>query len=61
MNLEYGPEYERFRDEVRDFLAGNRHRAPHASQRAARPDAAAVAWQKLLIEHGYTARTIPGE
>lgn len=61
MNLEYGPEHARFRDEVRDFLARNGHHAPQASQRAARPDAAAVAWQNLLIEHGYTARTIPKE
>ena len=29
--------------------------------RAARPSAEAVEWQKLLIEYGYTARTIPKE
>ena len=61
MNLEYGPEYERFRDEVRDFLARNGKRAPESAQRAARPTTDAVAWQNLLLEHGYTARTIPRE
>ncbi|KTE78462.1 acyl-CoA dehydrogenase family protein [Sphingopyxis sp. A083] len=61
MNLEYGPEYERFRDDVRDFLARNGKRAPESAQRAARPTTDAVAWQNLLLEHGYTARTIPRE
>ena len=44
MNLEYGPEYERFRAEVRDFLTRNGHRAPEPAQRAARPTAEAVVW-----------------
>lgn len=61
MNLEYGPEYDRFRCEVRDFIARHRDLAPKASERAARPSAEAVAWQKLLLEQGYTARTIPRE
>lgn len=55
MNLDYGPEYERFRAEVDDFLARNRHLAPKSAQRAARPSAEAIAWQNLLLEHGYTA------
>ncbi len=61
MNLEYGPEYDRFRSEVRDFIARHRDLAPKSAGRAARPSAEAVAWQKLLLEHGYTARTIPRE
>ena len=61
MNLEYGPEYERFRAKVRDFLTRNGHRAPEPAQRAARPTAEAVVWQNLLLERGYTARTIPRE
>ena len=61
MDLSYGPEYETFREEVRDFIAVNRHLAPKNAGRVARPSNEGVAWQKLLIEHGYTARTIPRE
>lgn len=61
MDLSYGPEYETFREEVRDFIAVNRHLAPKNAGRAARPSKEGVAWQKLLIQHGYTARTIPRE
>jgi len=53
MDLSYGPEYETFREEVRDFIAVNRHLAPKNAGRAARPSNEGVAWQKLLIEHGY--------
>ena len=61
MDLSYGPEYEAFRDELRAFIAANRHRAPAAPGAAQRAGADAVAWQQLLLEHGYTARTIPRE
>lgn len=61
MDLAYGPEYDAFRAEVREFIARHRSVAPQGSGRAARPSPAAVAWQTLLIEHGYTARTIPRE
>jgi alkylation response protein AidB-like acyl-CoA dehydrogenase len=55
MDLALGPTYEAFRDEVRGFLATNRDRFP--SPGAGR--AGVLAWQALLIEHGYAARTIP--
>ncbi|MEI9886205.1 MAG: acyl-CoA dehydrogenase family protein [Rhizomicrobium sp.] len=55
MDLSYSPEYEAFRDEVRAFAATYRDRAPRAGSGDAR------AWQKLLIAHGYAARTIPKE
>src|SRR3546814_10836079 len=61
MDLSYGPEYEMFREEVRGFIAANRHLAPTNADRAERPSKEGVAWQKLLIQHGYTARTIPRE
>src|SRR5258708_40260395 len=56
MDLSYGPEYEAFRDQVRDFLTTHRARMPHAM--GARRDET-LAWQALLIEHGYAGRTIP--
>ncbi len=54
MDLSYGPEYEAFRDEVRAFCRDYGSRAPrsHFGEEAR-------AWQRLLIEHGYAARTIP--
>ncbi len=56
MDLSYGPEYETFRDEVRAFIETHRDQAP--SSESLRSEKA-LAWQRLLIEHGYTARTIP--
>jgi len=55
MDLSYSPEYEAFRDEVRAFAAKFGNRAPRAGFGDMRE------WQKLLIEHGYAARTIPKE
>ena len=58
MDLSYGPEYEAFREEVRSFLAENAEQAPRGEPiRSERT----LAWQSLLIEHGYAARTIPRE
>jgi alkylation response protein AidB-like acyl-CoA dehydrogenase len=54
MDLSYPPEYEAFRAAVRAFCRENAARAPRSyfSEEAR-------AWQRLLIEHGYAARTIP--
>jgi alkylation response protein AidB-like acyl-CoA dehydrogenase len=58
MDLRLTPEMEAFRAEVRGFLAA--HREQYAARAGAdRPRAAALDWQKLLIAHGYAARTIP--
>jgi alkylation response protein AidB-like acyl-CoA dehydrogenase len=59
MDLSYGSEYEAFRQEVREFIETNRHLAPKGL-RGIRSEQV-LAWQKLLIENGYTARTIPKE
>ena len=56
MDLKYGPEYEQFRQEMRDFLDRNRVKAPRGVPLKS-PEL--IRWQKLLIEHGYAARTIP--
>ena len=60
MDLAYSAEYETFRNEVRGFLEANRSKFPGAYG-GGRPSAETLAWQKLLIEHGYAARTIPRE
>lgn len=62
MDLEYGPEYEAFRREVREFLESHRQQAPvRFSATGGRPTPEVLAWQRLLLERGYTARTIPKE
>ncbi|MEM7364617.1 MAG: acyl-CoA dehydrogenase family protein [Pseudomonadota bacterium] len=57
MELSFGPEYESFRDEVRDFI--KTHKDQPAPSGAG--SEAGKSWQKTLIEAGYTARTIPKE
>jgi len=57
MDLSYGPEYDAFREEVRRFLEENSQYAPGAGS----PSGNMRKWQALLIENGYTARTIPKE
>lgn len=47
--------------EVRAFLRAHAHLAPPAGGGRKRPDAQTRAWQKLLVEHGYAARTVPKE
>ena len=58
MDLSFGPEYEDFRGEVISFLASNADKAPKGNDLRGEQ---AKNWQKLLIEHGYTCRTIPKE
>jgi alkylation response protein AidB-like acyl-CoA dehydrogenase len=53
MDLSYGAGHEAFRAEVRAFLVEHGPSAP----RAGKGDP--MAWQRLLIERGYAARTIP--
>lgn len=60
MDLAYGPEYETFRAEVRAFAAKHGDKAPRRFG-VSRPSEETQAWQRLLIEHGYAARTIPKE
>jgi alkylation response protein AidB-like acyl-CoA dehydrogenase len=58
MELSYGQRYEDFRQEVKRFIQGNRDQSPSgAGMRSEKT----LSWQKLLIENGFTARTIPKE
>lgn len=63
MDLSYGPAAEEFRRELRGFLEANQERAPRGGQILATGTRAPeiLAWQRLLIERGYAARTIPKE
>jgi len=60
MDLRYSPRHENFRQEVRAFLAAHANSYPKPFG-VNRPTPQALAWQALLIEHGYAARTIPRE
>jgi alkylation response protein AidB-like acyl-CoA dehydrogenase len=60
MDLAYSADYEAFRAEVRAFLEANRDKFPR-EYGGGRPNAETLAWQTLLIENGYAARTIPRE
>jgi alkylation response protein AidB-like acyl-CoA dehydrogenase len=59
MDLAYGPDYEAFRKQVRDFLAKHHDQAPKRFAEGGRRQT--LEWQRLLIENGYAARTIPKE
>lgn len=60
MDLELSAEYNSFRSEVRAFLEKHGSEAPSATQRTVRGHKH-LHWQKILLEHGYAARTIPVE
>lgn len=57
MDLKLDPEYEAFRADVRAFIATHGDKAPGGGRDPKNPKR--LAWQRLLIEHGYAARTIP--
>lgn len=58
MDLSFGAEYDGFRAEVQQFIAASNDKSPKQSGMG---NAEAIAWQKILIENGYAARTIPKE
>ena len=60
MKLDLSPEYEAFRQDVNRILTENAHLAPTPDDKGFK-NPKRLAWQKLLIEHGLTARTIPKE
>ena len=70
MDLDYGPEYEEFRKEVKDFCSkyqglefsdslGSRLGAGKKSENKNALTMTRSEWQKILIEQGYFAREIP--
>ena len=58
MDLSFGTEYDEFRAEVKQFIAESSDKSPKQSGVG---NAEAIAWQKILINNGYAARTIPTE
>ncbi|MGB7404604.1 MAG: acyl-CoA dehydrogenase family protein [Pacificimonas sp.] len=58
MDLSLSPDHIALKEEVDAFLTREAHRAPGPADRGLR-NKKRLAWQKLLIENGYAARTIP--
>ena len=58
MDLNAGPEYIDFRNNVLSFIEKNKHMAGKA-RTPVRPNSEELKWQKKLIDNGYAARTIP--
>ncbi|MGO1501317.1 MAG: acyl-CoA dehydrogenase family protein [Marinobacter sp.] len=60
MDLKLSSEYDAFRTEVRYFLDEHKHSAPSEDDVVLK-SSQRMAWQQLLLAHGYIARTIPKE
>lgn len=61
MSLDLPKKYQALRDEIREFATTHRHMSPPAGGGRKRPDDQTRAWQALLVERGYAARTVPRE
>jgi alkylation response protein AidB-like acyl-CoA dehydrogenase len=61
MDLTLSEKHQALADEVAQFVArqGTRAPKPHAGYQP--PDERMLDWQALLVEHGYSARTVPRE
>ena len=58
MDLSFGAEYDEFRTEIKQFIASRGDKSP---KQTGRGNTEAIAWQKILIDNGYAARTIPAK
>jgi alkylation response protein AidB-like acyl-CoA dehydrogenase len=61
MELSYGSEYDAFREKVRAFLAEHKDSAPRAGMGSGEAPDNLRKWQKVLVESGYSCRTVPKE
>jgi alkylation response protein AidB-like acyl-CoA dehydrogenase len=59
MNLAYSERHRALQEELRAFARTHGALSPRPGGGRRRPDARTLAWQRLLLERGYTARTIP--
>jgi alkylation response protein AidB-like acyl-CoA dehydrogenase len=58
MDLNFTPEYVAFREDVRSFVSKHQAEAPDVSNVGVRSQQR-LKWQRLLLDHGYAARTLP--
>lgn len=59
MDLELPEKYRALQEEVREFIRRHRDKSPALGGGRKRPDRKTLDWQRLLVEHGYAARTVP--
>ena len=59
MDLTDSPAHQLFRTEVRHFLDRYGALAPTVAQSVSRKSPSLLAWQEILLKHGYAGRTIP--
>jgi alkylation response protein AidB-like acyl-CoA dehydrogenase len=61
VNLELAEKHRALQAQIREFAATHGHLSPPTGGGRKRPDAQTRAWQALLVERGYAARTVPRE
>jgi alkylation response protein AidB-like acyl-CoA dehydrogenase len=61
MDLTLTEKHRALQAEVATFIDTHGHKSPKPGGGRKRPDQKTLDWQKLLVEHGYAARTIPRE
>jgi len=61
VNLTYSETHRALQAEIRAFASIHGHLSPGSGGGRRRPDQKALDWQRLLLERGYVARTIPRE
>ena len=61
MDLSLSDEHRALQAEIRSFVRQYGHLSPKPGGGRKRPDQKTLDWQKRLVEHGYTARTVPQE
>jgi len=59
VELEIPERYRALQEEVREFIRRHGHESPALGGGKKRPDRTTLAWQRLLVEHGFAARTVP--
>ena len=61
MDLTYSDKHRALQAEVRNFASTHGRLSPPSGGGRKRPDRKTLDWQRLLVERGYAARTIPRE
>ena len=61
MDLTYSEKHRKLQAEIRAFASTHGHLSPGSGGGRRRPDQKTLDWQRLLLERGYVARTIPRE
>lgn len=61
MDLTLTEKHRALQAEVQAFIRAHGEKSPKPGGGRKRPDQKTLDWQKLLVEHGYVARTIPRE